>query len=280
MRRRGDHLDLPCDESNPYFTFDPAKCIVCSRCVRACDEVQGTLALTVQGRGFASKIVASQDEPFLSSECVSCGACIQACPTEALIEKTVLELGAPEWSEVTTCGYCGGRLHLQGRAARATSLVRMVPWKDGKANHGHSCVKGRFAWGYATHKERVLEPMIRASIDDPWRTVSWDEAIAYAASEFARIEAKYGAHAIGGITSSRCTERGDLPRPEDDPGAVRGEQRRHLRPRLPLAHRLWPEDHAGHLGRHPGLRQRRALRRHGGDRRQSRPTATRCSPRG
>ncbi|WP_293682769.1 molybdopterin-dependent oxidoreductase, partial [uncultured Phenylobacterium sp.] len=198
------HQDLPCDASNPYFTFDPAKCIVCSRCVRACDEVQGTLALTVQGRGFASRIVASQDEPFLSSECVSCGACVQACPTEALIETTVLEAGPPQRSEVTTCGYCGVGCTFKAEL-RGEDLVRMVPWKDGKANHGHSCVKGRFAWGYATHKERILEPMIRASIQDPWRTVSWDEAIAYAAAEFTRIEAKYGAHAVGGITSSRCT---------------------------------------------------------------------------
>jgi formate dehydrogenase major subunit len=198
------HLALPCDESNPYFTFDPAKCIVCSRCVRACDEVQGTFALTVQGRGFASKIAASQDEPFLASECVSCGACIQACPTDALIEKSVLELGAPERSEVTTCGYCGVGCTFKAEM-RGEDLVRMVPWKDGKANRGHSCVKGRFAWGYATHRERVLEPMIRARIDEPWRTVSWDEAIAYAAAEFTRIEAEYGAHALGGITSSRCT---------------------------------------------------------------------------
>jgi formate dehydrogenase major subunit len=198
------HADLPCDASNPYFSFDPAKCIVCSRCVRACDEVQGTFALTVQGRGFASKIAASQDEPFLASECVSCGACVQACPTEALAEKSVIELGAPEWSEVTTCGYCGVGCTFRAEM-RGEDVVRMVPWKDGKANRGHSCVKGRFAWGYATHRERILEPMIRGSIDEPWRTVSWDEAIAYAAAEFKRIEAKYGAHAIGGITSSRCT---------------------------------------------------------------------------
>ncbi|HZR37116.1 MAG TPA: 2Fe-2S iron-sulfur cluster-binding protein, partial [Nevskia sp.] len=82
-----NHLELPKDESNPYFTFDASKCIVCSRCVRACDEQQGTLALTVQGRGFASKIAASQDDSFLDSECVSCGACVQACPTAALTEK-------------------------------------------------------------------------------------------------------------------------------------------------------------------------------------------------
>ena len=199
-----DHLDLPCDTSNPYFTFDPAKCIVCSRCVRACDEVQGTLALTVEDRGFGSKVTPSQGELFLSSECVSCGACVQACPTAALTEKAVIEHGQPEHSEVTTCGYCGVGCTFKAEM-RGEQLIRMTPWKDGKANHGHSCVKGRFAWGYATHRERVLNPMIRASTAEPWREVSWDAAISHVAAEFARIEATYGAHAIGGITSSRCT---------------------------------------------------------------------------
>ncbi|MCJ2180550.1 formate dehydrogenase subunit alpha [Novosphingobium album (ex Hu et al. 2023)] len=198
------HLEGCKDESNPYFTFDPAKCIVCSRCVRACDEVQGTLALTVDGRGFASKIAASQDEGFLASECVSCGACVQACPTSALIENTVIEKGTPDKSVVTTCAYCGVGCTFRAEM-RGEDLVRMVPWKEGKANHGHSCVKGRFAWGYAQHRDRILNPMVRSSVDEPWREVSWDEAIAHVASEFRRIQSSYGTRAIGGITSSRCT---------------------------------------------------------------------------
>jgi formate dehydrogenase major subunit len=199
-----NHLVAEKDESNPYFTFDSTKCIVCSRCVRACDEVQGTLALTVDGRGFDSRIAASQDQDFLSSECVSCGACVQACPTSALIEKSVIEKGTPDRAVVTTCAYCGVGCTFRAEM-RGEELVRMVPWKDGKANRGHSCVKGRFAWGYAQHKERILKPMIRASVDQPWREVSWDEAIAYTASEFRRIQAKYGTRSVGGITSSRCT---------------------------------------------------------------------------
>ena len=199
-----NHLDGCKDESNPYFTFDPAKCIVCSRCVRACDEVQGTFALTVDGRGFASHIAASQGEDFLKSECVSCGACVQACPTSALIEKEVEKVGTPDSAVVTTCAYCGVGCTFRAEM-RGEQLVRMVPWKDGKANRGHSCVKGRFAWGYANHHERVLNPMIRTSVDQPWREVSWDEAIAYTASEFRRIQAVYGTRSVGGITSSRCT---------------------------------------------------------------------------
>jgi formate dehydrogenase major subunit len=199
-----NHLSAMVDGSNPYFNFDPSKCIVCSRCVRACEEVQGTFALTIQGRGFASKVAAGMDEPFLTSECVSCGACVQACPTATLMEKSVVELGQPEHSEITTCAYCGVGCSFKAEM-RGDQVIRMVPWKDGRANHGHSCVKGRFAWGYAQHPDRILNPMIRDKISDPWREVSWDEAIARVASEFKRIQAKAGKDAIGVITSSRCT---------------------------------------------------------------------------
>ena len=199
-----NHLTSEKDQSNPYFTFDPAKCIVCSRCVRACEEVQGTFALTIDGRGFASKVAAGIDEDFLDSECVSCGACVQACPTATLMEKSVIEIGQPEHSVVTTCAYCGVGCSFKAEM-RGEQVVRMVPYKDGKANHGHSCVKGRFAWGYTNHQDRILKPMIREKISDPWREVSWDEAIGHAASEFRRIQSQYGVGAIGGITSSRCT---------------------------------------------------------------------------
>jgi formate dehydrogenase major subunit len=199
-----NHLADEKDESNPYFAYDPSKCIVCNRCVRACEEVQGTFALTVDGRGFASRISPGQMEGFFESECVSCGACVQACPTATLSEKSLFEIGQPEHSVVTTCAYCGVGCSFKAEM-RGDELVRMVPYKDGKANHGHSCVKGRFAWGYATHKERILKPMIRAKISDPWQEVSWEEAITYAASEFKHIQAKYGKYSVGGITSSRCT---------------------------------------------------------------------------
>ena len=199
-----NHLCAEADASNPYFTFDPSKCIACSRCVRACDEVQGTFALTIQGRGFESKVAAGMDEAFMDSECVSCGACVQACPTATLSEKSVIEIGLPEHSLITTCAYCGVGCSFKAEM-RGEDVVRMVPYKDGKANRGHSCVKGRFAFGYASHRERILNPMIREKITDPWREVSWDEAIAYTASAFKKIQANYGKDAVGGITSSRCT---------------------------------------------------------------------------
>jgi len=199
-----NHLDGARDESNPYFTFDPAECITCSRCVRACDEVQGTFALTIAGRGFGSTVSASAGESFMASECVSCGACVQACPTSALQEKTLITLGPPERTVLTTCAYCGVGCSFKAEL-RGEEVVRMVPQKAGGANEGHSCVKGRFAWGYASHRDRQLSPMVRESITDPWRTVSWGEAIGYAASRLTAIQAEHGVRSIGGITSSRCT---------------------------------------------------------------------------
>ena len=199
-----NHFDAEKDTSNPYFTFDPTKCIVCSRCVRACEEVQGTFALTIDGRGFASKVAASQDQPFLDSECVSCGACVQACPTATLTENSLIEMGQPEHYVITTCAYCGVGCSFRAEM-KGQQVVKMIPNKDGHANHGHSCVKGRFAFGYATHKDRITKPMIRDSIHEPWKEVSWEEAISFTARKFKEIQAKYGVGAIGGITSSRCT---------------------------------------------------------------------------
>lgn len=198
-----NHLGQTKDESNPYFTFDASKCIVCSRCVRACEETQGTFALTIQGRGFDSKVSAGGKD-FLDSECVSCGACVQACPTATLMEKTVIEAGTPEHKVTTTCAYCGVGCSFDAEM-KGEQVVRMTPSKEGGANHGHSCVKGRFAWGYATHADRITTPMIRKSIHDPWQKVGWDEAFNYAAAEILRIQQQYGKEAVGGITSSRCT---------------------------------------------------------------------------
>ncbi|WP_298497485.1 formate dehydrogenase subunit alpha [uncultured Maritimibacter sp.] len=201
----GNFRYMPKDESNPYFTYDPSKCIVCSRCVRACEEVQGTFALTIQGRGFESRVSAGTvTDDFLGSDCVSCGACVQACPTATLQEKSVAELGTPTRSVITTCAYCGVGCSFKAEL-NGDQLVRMTPWKNGKANRGHSCVKGRFAYGYATHQDRILSPMIRESIDQPWREVSWDEALGFAANRLKGIQEKHGRRSIGVITSSRCT---------------------------------------------------------------------------
>ena len=131
-----NHLDAPTDTSNPYFQFEASKCIVCSRCVRACEEVQGTFALTISGNGFESKVSAGVEEDFMNSECVSCGACVQACPTATLMEKSVAEIGTPEHSVETTCAYCGVGCTFNAEM-KGDQVVRMVPAKSGKANDGH-----------------------------------------------------------------------------------------------------------------------------------------------
>jgi formate dehydrogenase major subunit len=128
-----NHLDEPTDSSNPYFDFDASKCISCSRCVRACGEVQGTFALTIEGRGFASKVAAGAGGSFMESDCVSCGACVQACPTSTLQERSVVELGMPTRSVITTCAYCGVGCSFKAEL-RGDEVVRMVPYKDGGAN--------------------------------------------------------------------------------------------------------------------------------------------------
>jgi formate dehydrogenase major subunit len=129
---------------------------------------------------------------------------VQACPTGSLAEKALYEIGVPEHSKITTCAYCGVGCAFKAEM-RGEEVVRMMPWKDGKANRGHSCVKGRFAYGYATHPDRILTPMVREKITDPWRETTWEEAIGRVASEFRRIQAEHGKGAVGGITSSRCT---------------------------------------------------------------------------
>jgi len=198
-----NHLGAAVDDSNPYFRFDPSKCIVCSRCVRACAEVQGTHALTIASRGFESSVKTGAGD-FFGSECVSCGACVQACPTATLIEKSVVEHGVPDRSIRTTCAYCGVGCSFRAEL-KGDQVVRMAPDKLGKANHGHSCVKGRFAWGYANHPERIVKPLLREKITEPWREVGWDEAISAAASRLKAIQASHGQHAIAAVTSARCT---------------------------------------------------------------------------
>lgn len=196
---------LPKDESNPYFAYDPAKCIVCSRCVRACEEIQGTFALTIEGRGFDSRVsFGAKTDTALTSDCVSCGACVQACPTGTLQEKSVIDIGTPDRAVITTCAYCGVGCSFKAEM-RGDELVRMTPYKHGKANRGHSCVKGRFAYGYASHKDRILSPMIRDSINDPWQEVTWAEAMDFAANRMKGIIAQHGRQSVGVITSSRCT---------------------------------------------------------------------------
>ena len=144
-RSGGNHFTVNWkDDSNPYFSYDPAKCIVCNRCVRACEETQGSFALSITGRGFESRVTAGQGETFMTSECVSCGACVNACPTATLIDKSILQQGQAEHSIATTCAYCGVGCGFEAEM-QGNRVVRMTPSKSAQANNGHACVKGRFA---------------------------------------------------------------------------------------------------------------------------------------
>lgn len=192
------------DTSNPYFTYSPSECIVCSRCVRACSDIQGTFALTVEGRGFGSRIKPGNAVNFFESECVSCGACVQACPTSALVENRLLRFGVPDRQVRTTCAYCGVGCTFDAQLS-GNQLVRMMPAKDGGANQGHSCVKGRFAFGYTNHKDRQLHPLRRDSINDKWQVTTWDKVLQEVAEKLLGLQGRYGPNSIGAITSSRTT---------------------------------------------------------------------------
>ena len=203
-RFRGkDHLGAPKDESDPYFTYDPSRCIVCEGCTRACNELQGTFALTLVKRGFEA-VMKPGPADYFNSECVACGACVAACPTGALTEKSLLEKGKADRVTVTTCGYCGIGCTFKVET-RKGEIVRMVPDEKGGANLGHACVKGRFAWTFAGHPDRIRAPLFRKDRNEPWKEISWEEAIGYAASEFKRILASYGGKSVATISSARFT---------------------------------------------------------------------------
>ena len=224
-------------------------------------------------------VVAGMEEKFMTSECVSCGACVQACPTATLNEKKVIEIGKPEHSVVTTCAYCGVGCSFKAEM-RGEELVRMVPYKDGKANRGHSCVKGRFAWGYATHRERMLKPMMRGQGHRSVEGSELGRGDRSLASEFKRIQEKYGKGSVGGITSSRCTNEETFLVQKLDARRLRQQQRRYLRAGVPFADRIWPRPDLRHVCRHAELRFSGTHRRHHCRRRQSEPMRTRFSPRG
>ncbi len=169
--------------------------------------MQGTFALTVEGRGFESKISASQNEPFLDSECVSCGACVESCPTAALTEKSIIGLGQPERAVTTTCAYCGVGCSFKAEVKGEGVESEVIRWcRTATGTRITGCLReGPFRLRYATHSDRITKPMIRKKITDQWQEVSWEVAIDYAASEIRRVQAQYGRESVGGITSSRCT---------------------------------------------------------------------------
>lgn len=189
------------DDTSPFFTFDNAACISCARCVRACDEIQGTFALTMVERGFDARPMAGGGS-FAASNCVSCGACVKECPTGALQEKSVAQSGPPANTVRTTCAYCGVGCAFD-TGVREGRVVRMVPADDGPSNAGHACMKGRFGWSYIEAPDRVRKPLLREG--DQWVQISWRAALNRVASEFTRVKQAHGPDALAVISSSRGT---------------------------------------------------------------------------
>jgi len=198
------HFETPIDTSSPFFSFDASKCIVCSRCIRACDDIQVTHALSLDGRGFLSRIIAGADESFFDSECVSCGACVDECPVDALQDNVQNSAGDPDDWIRTTCAFCGVGCQFDA-GVKDGKLVTMKPAHDSPVNQGHSCIKGRFASAYVHHEDRLTVPLARNSIDEEFREVSWDEAYDIIADSWLRIISESGPDSIGAITSSRST---------------------------------------------------------------------------
>ncbi len=197
-----NHLDREKDLSHPYMTSDFSKCINCFRCVRACDEVQGEMVLTMAGRGFDSHIVKSNNNSFFDSDCVSCGACAQACPTSAISDVFESKSMVADKKVRTVCTYCGVGCNLEVSVLNGKVKSIQAPY-DAEVNQGHTCLKGRFAFSFYNHPDRIKTPLIRRNgVLEP---ATWDEAYTFIADKLTEIKAKHGPDSIAGISSARCT---------------------------------------------------------------------------
>ena len=197
-----NHLDRQKDLSHSYMTSDLSKCINCFRCVRACDEVQGEMVLSMHGRGFDSRIIKGMDTTFEDSPCVSCGACAQACPTSAISDVFYSKSVVGSEKTRTICTYCGVGCNLDVSHTGDNIHHIQAPY-DAEVNQGHTCLKGRFAFGFYDHEDRLRDPMIKKN--GRFEKVSWDEAYSYITTRLEGYKTNFGADSIAGISSSRCT---------------------------------------------------------------------------
>jgi len=197
-----NHLDRKKDLSHPYMTSDLSKCINCFRCVRACDEVQGQFVLSMAGRGFDSRIIKGSDVSFKESDCVSCGACAQACPTSAISDVFESKSIVFDKKVRTVCTYCGVGCNLDVAVSAGTIKSIQAPY-DAEANGGHTCLKGRYAFSFYNHPDRLRTPLIKRNGE--FVEASWEEAYDFIAEKLTQIKKQYGPDAIAGISSARCT---------------------------------------------------------------------------
>jgi len=197
-----NHLDRKKDLSHPYMTSDLAKCINCSRCVRACDEIQGQFVLSMHGRGFDARIIKSFDTSFDDSTCVSCGACSQACPTSAISDVFQSKAIQATKKTRTICTYCGVGCNLEV-ATKGNEILSIQAPVDAEVNLAHTCLKGRYAFKFYNHPDRLRKPLIR--YNGHFVEATWDEAYDHIAENLKRIKEEHGGDAVGGISSARCT---------------------------------------------------------------------------
>lgn len=190
------------DDAHPYIRVEMSQCIDCLRCVRICREVQGQFVWEVLQRGAETRIVPDSQTTLLESSCVSCGACVDTCPTGALADQSVFAFGVPtDWTK-TTCPYCGTGCEMEA-GVREGRLVQIRPALDAPVNKGHLCVKGRYAFDFVYAGDRITEPMIRENGN--WKPVSWEEAIRFTADKLQAIVARHGADSAGMLGSARAT---------------------------------------------------------------------------
>lgn len=197
-----NHLDRKKDLSHPYMTSDLSKCINCSRCVRACDEIQGQFVLSMHGRGFGARIIKGLDTTFEDSPCVSCGACAQACPTSAISDRFMSKSIEATKKTRTVCTYCGVGCNLTV-ATKGSEVLSIQAPVDAAVNHAHTCLKGRYAFKFFNHPDRLRQPLIR--INGQLEKATWEEAYTHIHQHLTRIKNEHGGQAVAGISSARCT---------------------------------------------------------------------------
>lgn len=190
------------DASHPYLQVDMSKCINCTRCVRICNELQGQFVWHIIDRGNKTKIIPGSSGPFAESNCVSCGACANSCPTGAIEDKNAIKYGQPDKKVRSVCAYCGVGCEIE-TGVKGDKIVGITPLKKSPVNKGHLCVKGRYAWEYNYANDRITEPMIRRK--GQWQIVSWEDAILYCTEKLQTIKDQYGANSIGVLGSARAT---------------------------------------------------------------------------
>jgi formate dehydrogenase major subunit len=196
------HKGIPKDTSHAYMRMNLDHCINCGRCVRACDEIQGSFVLTMSGRGFESRITTDNDMLFGDSSCVSCGACAHTCPTDAISDIFKSKSADVDKKVRTTCSYCGVGCNLEA-SIKDNKVVSIDTPKETEVNAGHTCVKGRYAFGFYDHPDRLRTPLIKRN--GKFEKASWDEAYDFIKNELNRIIKDHGPDAIAGISSARCT---------------------------------------------------------------------------